>query len=43
MRAARGTLTEHGIPSPDRGRGIDENLALFERMRAGEFEDGVAE
>lgn len=40
MRAARGTLTEPGTPSPYRERGVDENLALFRRMRAGEFGDG---
>lgn len=36
----RGTLTEPGIDSPYRNRGIEENLDLFERMRAGEFPDG---
>ena len=41
MRAARGTLTEAGRASPYRGRGVEENLALFRRMRAGEFADGA--
>jgi glutaminyl-tRNA synthetase len=40
MRAHRGTLTEPGRDSPDRDRSAAENLALFERMRAGEFPDG---
>ena len=40
MREYRGTLTEPGRESPYRARGVDENLDLFRRMRAGEFEDG---
>jgi glutaminyl-tRNA synthetase len=36
----RGTLTEPGKESPYRNRSVEENLDLFERMRAGEFEDG---
>lgn len=40
MRAQRGTLTEPGTESPRRNRPIEENLDLFERMRAGEFEEG---
>ena len=36
----RGTLTEPGKESPYRNRSIEENLDLFERMRAGEFEEG---
>jgi len=36
----RGTLTSAGTPSPWRDRPVEENLALFERMRAGEFEKG---
>lgn len=40
IRAQRGTLTEPGINSPDRHRSIEENRVLFERMRAGEFDDG---
>ena len=41
MRANRGTVTEPGTDSPDRSRSVDENLDLFRRMRAGEFEDGA--
>ncbi len=41
MRAYRGTLTQPGKNSPFRDRGVEENLDLFERMRAGEFEDGT--
>jgi glutaminyl-tRNA synthetase len=41
MRRLRGTLTEPGTPSPWRDRTVDENLDLFRRMRAGEFEDGA--
>jgi len=41
IRAYRGTLTEPGKESPDRNRSIEENLDLFARMRAGEFEDGA--
>ena len=41
MREYRGTLTEPGRNSPYRERSIEENLDLFERMRAGEFEDGA--
>ena len=40
MREYRGTLTEPGKESPWRNRSIEENLDLFERMRAGEFPDG---
>jgi glutaminyl-tRNA synthetase len=40
IRKYRGTLTEPGKDSPFRNRSIDENLDLFERMRAGEFPDG---
>jgi glutaminyl-tRNA synthetase len=40
MREYRGTLTEPGRESPYRDRGIEENLDLFRRMRAGEFPDG---
>ena len=40
IRAYRGTLTEPGRQSPWRNRSIEENLDLFRRMRAGEFEDG---
>ena len=41
MREYRGTLTEPGKNSPHRDRSVDENLDLFRRMRAGEFEDGA--
>ncbi|MCG6938123.1 MAG: glutamine--tRNA ligase/YqeY domain fusion protein [Gammaproteobacteria bacterium] len=40
IREYRGTLTKPGRESPDRNRSIEENLELFARMRAGEFEDG---
>jgi glutaminyl-tRNA synthetase len=40
IRENRGTLTEGGKESPYRNRSIEENLDLFQRMRAGEFEDG---
>lgn len=40
IRALRGTLTEPGRESPWRDRGVEENLDLFRRMRAGEFADG---
>lgn len=39
-RQYRGTLTEPGRDSPQRGRSVEENLDLFRRMRAGEFENG---
>jgi glutaminyl-tRNA synthetase len=41
MREYRGTLTEPGRESPHRARPVDENLDMFRRMRAGEFEDGA--
>jgi len=41
VREHRGTLTEPGRESPFRNRPIAENLDLFRRMRAGEFEDGA--
>ena len=40
IKEMRGTLTEPGIESPYRNRSVEENLDLFERMRAGEFADG---
>ncbi|MDR2442529.1 MAG: glutamine--tRNA ligase/YqeY domain fusion protein [Deltaproteobacteria bacterium] len=40
VKAYRGTLTEPGRPSPYRDRSVEENLDLFRRMRAGEFEEG---
>ncbi|HAA75453.1 TPA: glutamine--tRNA ligase, partial [Candidatus Latescibacteria bacterium] len=39
-REYRGTLTEPGKNSPYRDRTVEENLALFEQMQAGEFEEG---
>lgn len=41
VRVYRGTLTEPGKPSPYRNRSVEENLKLFEQMRAGVFEDGA--
>ncbi len=41
MSRTRGTLTSPGEDSPYRNRSIEENLALFERMRRGEFPDGA--
>ncbi len=41
VREYRGTLTEAGQDSPYRNRSVEENLDLFERMRAGEFPDGA--
>ncbi len=40
MREYRGTLTEPGKESPYRNRSVEENLALFEKMKNGEFPDG---
>ncbi len=40
IRRYRGTLTEPGRDSPYRNRAVEENLDLFERMKAGEFPDG---
>ena len=40
IRRHRGTLTEPGIESPHRNRTVEENLDLFERMKAGEYQDG---
>jgi glutaminyl-tRNA synthetase len=40
IRAHRGTLTEPGKNSPYRDRSVEENMELFRKMRAGEFEDG---
>ena len=40
VRNQRGTLTKPGIESPFRNRPVSENLDLFSRMRAGEFQDG---
>jgi glutaminyl-tRNA synthetase len=41
VRKQRGTLTEPGKESPYRNRSVEENLDLFERMRAGEFPDAA--
>jgi glutaminyl-tRNA synthetase len=41
IRDYRGTLTEPGKESPYRNRPVEENLDLFKRMRAGEFEEGT--
>ena len=41
IREYRGTLTEPGKESPYRNRSVEENLDLFEHMRAGEFADGA--
>ena len=40
IREYRGTLTEPGKESPYRNRSVEENLDLFQRMKAGEFPDG---
>ncbi len=41
IRENRGTVTVPGTPSPYRDRTVAENLDLFSRMRAGEFDDGT--
>ena len=41
IKAYRGTLTEPGKESPCRNRTVEENLDLFARMKAGEFDDGA--
>jgi len=41
VRDFRGSLTAPGIESPYRNRPVEENLDLFERMKAGEFPDGT--
>ena len=41
IRQHRGTLTEPGKDSPYRNRSVEENLDLFQRMKAGEFPDGT--
>lgn len=41
IRANQGSLTEPGTESPFRNRSVEENLDLFARMRAGEFEEGA--
>ena len=42
IREYRGTLAKPGIDSPYRNRPVDENLALFQKMRAGGLEEGEA-
>ncbi|BBI92909.1 glutamine--tRNA ligase [Serratia symbiotica] len=42
IREYRGSLTAPGKDSPYRGRSVEENLALFEKMRHGEFAEGTA-
>lgn len=41
IREYRGTLTEPGRESPHRNRSVEENIALFEKMRKGEFPEGA--
>ena len=41
IRQNRGTVTQFGADSPYRNRSVEENLSLFQKMRAGEFEDGA--
>ena len=41
IRVQRGTVTSAGTESPYRNRTVEENLDLFRRMRAGEFDDGA--
>ena len=41
IRRLRGSFYKPGTDSPDRGRPVEENLDLFRRMRAGQFEDGT--
>jgi len=41
IREGRGTVTSPGVPSAFRDRSVEENLDLFARMRAGEFENGT--
>lgn len=40
ISTTRGTTTQPGTPSPYRGRSVEENLNLFQRMKDGEFEEG---
>ena len=42
MRTMRGTLTAPGQNSPFRQRSVDENLACFDKMRAGDYQEGAA-
>jgi len=41
VREYRGNLTQPGKDSPGRSRSVEDNIDLFSRMRAGEFEDGA--
>jgi glutaminyl-tRNA synthetase len=41
IAANRGTMTEPANPSPGRSRSVEENLDLFARMKAGEFDEGA--
>lgn len=41
MAAQKGTPTEPGTHSPNRDRSVEENLALFEKMKKGEFSEGT--
>ncbi len=41
IRENRGTVTQAGVGSPYRDRSVEENLDLFRRMRAGEFDNGA--
>ncbi len=41
IAAAKGTPTEPGIPTPNRDRSIEENVKLFEEMKAGKYPDGA--
>lgn len=38
---AKGTHTQPGTPTPDRSRGVEENIRLFEEMKAGQYPDGA--
>jgi len=40
MRVSRGNTTTLGVPTPGRERSVEDNLALFARMKAGEFKEG---
>jgi glutaminyl-tRNA synthetase len=42
IREGRGSFDRPGVDSPFRGRSVEENLTLFQRMREGEFKDGEA-
>ncbi|MCL6268723.1 glutamine--tRNA ligase/YqeY domain fusion protein [Sansalvadorimonas sp. 2012CJ34-2] len=42
MRETRGNFTKPGVDSPTRNASVEENLAEFEKMRAGEYEEGQA-